>query len=89
MPERKVRVERAVAGKDGEPVYADGEITLDTIGAVARGNAPGAQVDVMLRSGETITATWFGTEWIEKPSDGEGMEQFVGDNEQEKALASM
>lgn len=89
MPERKMRVERAVAGKDGEPVYADGEITLDTIGAVARGNAPGAQVDVMLRSGETITATWFGTEWIEKPSDGEGMEQFVGDNEQEKALASM
>lgn len=96
LPERKVQVERVKSNGD-EPVYDEGEITLDTIGAVARGNTPGAHVDIMLHTGEdvgkVITATWLGTGWVEKPAPKEGedsgTEVFVGDNEQEKALASM
>ncbi|MFE0472499.1 hypothetical protein ACFW2V_12885 [Streptomyces sp. NPDC058947] len=97
LPERKVKVERVQGGD--EPVYDEGEITLDTIGAIARGNGHGAQVDILLRTGKdagkTITATWFGTEWVEvaAPKDGEssGMETFQGSEEQaqEAALASM
>jgi hypothetical protein len=102
LPERKVKVERVNGGSD-EAVYDEGEITLDTIGAVARGNVSGAQVDVLLRTGQdagkTITATWFGTEWVEVPKpkadEDSGMETFSGSKEdskeaaQEEALASM
>lgn len=87
LPERKVMVERATEGGGS----VEGEITLDTIGAIARGATPGVQVDVLLRTGETVTATWLGTEWVEKPKskdgEGSGMDAFVGS--QEEALASM
>lgn len=92
LPERTVTVERV----DGEVV--EGQITLDTIGAVARGNGAGAQVDVLLRNGEVVTAVWFGTEWVEKaqPKMGEdsGMEVFASTDDQKDAeqgaiLASM
>jgi hypothetical protein len=102
LPERKVKVERVNGGSD-EAVYDEGEITLDTIGAVARGNVSGVQVDILLRTGQdagkTITATWFGTEWVEVPKpkadEDSGMETFSGSKEdskeaaQEEALASM
>lgn len=99
LPERKVRVERAELGADGTPVEVEGEITLDTIGAIARGNVNGTTVDVMLLSGEdvgtTITATWIGTQWVERPAAkakgedaGDDVDQFVGSRE-EAAIASL
>lgn len=99
LPERKVKVSRASIGGD-EPVYDEGEITLDTVGAIALGNAPGVRVDILLTSGENVgdivTATWVGTEWVEKPAPkadkADAVAAVTADDfsaEQERALAGM
>lgn len=95
LPERRITIERAKTDANGEAVQVEGEITLDTIGAIARGNVNGVAVDALLLSGEdvgkTITATWIGTQWVERPSsgasEGDDADQFVGS--QKAALASL
>jgi len=90
LPERKVQITRVKRDENGELVQAEGEITLDTVGAIARGATAGVAVDVLLRTGETVTAVWLGTEWVEKPSsDGAGLAQFSGSDAQENALAGL
>lgn len=83
VPERKVEVERL------DDTTVAGEITWDTVGVIARAKTPGDVVDVLLRTGEIITATWLGTEWVERPDETDnaegGMDEFSGD----KALASL
>lgn len=76
LPERKI----TVGTLDGEEV--EGEITLDTVGAIAKGNNLGDQVDVFLRTGRKVTAVWLGTEWSElKPNSGTtgGTDQYKAD----------
>lgn len=67
VPERKVTVERL------DQTEVEGEITLDTVGAIVPQAMPGAMVDVMLRTGEVVTAVWLGTQWNEFASpEGNG-----------------
>lgn len=81
MPDRNIQVEML----DGE--VAEGEITLDTIGVIARSKEPGFKVDVLIRTGkktgDTITAVWLGTEWDEVSAKSSEGENFSGDNEKQ------
>lgn len=76
VPERNVEVEM----RNGETVK--GEITWGTVGAIAQDKTPGVFVDVLLRTGKTVTAVWLGTQWTEvaKDEDGEGggLDEFAG-----------
>jgi hypothetical protein len=77
VPERKVEVEM----RSGETI--SGEITWDTVGAIALNRAPGTSVDVLLRNGSTVTAVWLGTQWTElakegDKSQGDGLDEFSG-----------
>lgn len=96
VPERRV----TVGLLDGST--AEGEITWDTVGAIARNKTPGVHVDVLLftgaQKGWTVTATWLGVEWSQirtnQDGTGQGMEEFTGAreaaaSEEDRALASM
>lgn len=77
VPERKVDVEL----RNGETV--SGEITWDTVGAIAQNLTPGVPVDVLLRTGKTVTAVWLGTQWTEiakeeDENEGGGLDEFAG-----------
>lgn len=73
VPERRVQVELL----NGDT--ADGEITLDTVGVIARGKTPGFKVDVLLlKTGKKVTAVWLGTQWNEVESDGDALDEFKG-----------
>jgi hypothetical protein len=75
LPERKVMVETL------EEDEVEGEITLDTIGALAKGNSLGVHVDVFLKTGKKVTAVWLGTQWQEVRSDkgeGGGLSEYAG-----------
>lgn len=79
VPDRDVEVEML----DGET--ASGQITWDTVGAITVNKAPGISVDVLLRTGKTITAVWLGTQWTElapegdeKGQGGSGLDEFSG-----------
>lgn len=74
VPERKVEVEL----RDGNTVQ--GEITWGTVGAIAQNKTPGVFVDVLLKTGKTITAVWLGTQWNEVVPEGEGggLDEFAG-----------
>lgn len=66
-----------------EVVTIEGEITLETIGAIAQGNTPGTTVNVLLRNGRTVTAVWLGTKWVEfspekNETSGGGLDEFAG-----------
>lgn len=76
VPERKVTVERL----DGTQV--EGEITWETVGAIAAHKAPGVMVDVMLKGGggEIVSAVWLGGEWSEVPAQGGALDEFKGDD---------
>jgi hypothetical protein len=76
VPERKAAVEM----RDGSVI--EGQITWDTVGAITQNKAPGICVDVMFRTGKTVTAVWLGTQWSEVVPDddeeGGGLDQFAG-----------
>jgi hypothetical protein len=80
VPERKVEVEM----RDGE--VERGEITWGTVGAIAQSKTPGTPVDILMgsgkKAGQTITAVWLGTQWIEIAPEGEGegggLDEFAG-----------
>lgn len=76
VPERKVDVEL----RNGETV--SGEITWDTVGAITLSLTPGVFVDVLTRTGQTVTAVWLGTQWTEvakeKDNEGGGFDEFAG-----------
>jgi hypothetical protein len=79
MPERNIEVEM----QDGS--IAKGQITYDTIGAIAKDKTPGVPVDVFLmngdQAGQRITAIWFGTQWNERPTPKKKGEDSSGDAE--------
>lgn len=74
VPERKVEVEL----RDGS--VGEGEITWGTVGAIAQNKTPGVFVDVLLKTGKTVTAVWLGTQWNEVVPEGEGggLDEFAG-----------
>lgn len=72
VPDRKVKVELT----NGTEV--EGEVTLETVGAIAVSKTPGVHVDVMLRNGNKVTAVWLGTQWNEVQSTGGGLDEFSG-----------
>lgn len=79
VPERKVDVEL----RSGETV--SGEITWGTVGAITLNLTPGVFVDILTRTGQTVTAVWLGTQWTEVAQDGDdegkgggGLDEFAG-----------
>lgn len=75
VPDRDVSVNLV----DG--TTSEGQITWDTVGAIARTKTPGVHVDVLLRTGKTVTAVWLGAEWSEVPEEkgeGGGLSEFTG-----------
>lgn len=78
VPDRDVEVELL----DGETV--SGQITWDTVGAIALNKTPGVFVDILTRTGRTVTAVWLGTQWAEvdnsddKRDNGSGLDEFSG-----------
>lgn len=94
LPERAVTV--TTVGKDGKPNgEVAGEITLDTIGAIAQGATLGTYVDVFLTTGLRVTAFWGGTKWQQVPAektegeDGEKDQGGVGGFRSDDPVASL
>lgn len=79
VPERMVEVDML----DGSG-KAKGEITLDTVGAIAVSKQPGFMVDVLMHNGasagKTVRAVWLGTQWSQV--DGKSAaDEFSGSTE--------
>lgn len=70
VPERNV----TIATLDGEEV--EGEITLETVGAIAYAPTYESRVDIVLkngqRAGRKVTAIWVGTLWQEAAPESDG-----------------